>query len=105
MQSAIEYAAISTINLTPLFLVTNPLTNSSQSDTLQIKSPHSYSLLLNSHDILNIIFLTTKNFRISYHVSCFGTVFSLLNNEEFFYEFCRYASAFKNNYKCWLLFN
>ena len=34
MQSAIEYAAIPTINLTPLFLVTNPLTNSSQSDTL-----------------------------------------------------------------------
>ena len=33
MQSAIEYAAIPTINLTPLFLVTNPLTNSSQSDT------------------------------------------------------------------------
>ena len=41
MQSAIEYAAIPTINLTPLFLVTNPLTNSSQSDTLQVKSPHS----------------------------------------------------------------
>ena len=40
MQSAIEYAAIPTINLTPLFLVTNPLTNSSQSDTLQIKSLH-----------------------------------------------------------------
>ncbi len=39
MQSAIEYAAIPTINLTPLFLVTNPLTNSSQSDTLQVKSP------------------------------------------------------------------
>ena len=39
MQSAIEYAAIPTINLTPLFLVTNPLTNSSQSDTLQV-SPH-----------------------------------------------------------------
>ena len=38
MQSAIEYAAIPTINLTPLFLVTNPLTNSSQSDTLQVKS-------------------------------------------------------------------
>ena len=37
MQSAIEYAAIHTINLTPLFLVTNPLTNSSQSDTLQPK--------------------------------------------------------------------
>ena len=35
MQSAIEYAAIPTINLTPLFLVTNPLTNSSQSDSLQ----------------------------------------------------------------------
>ncbi len=35
MQSAIEYAAIPTIDLTPLFLVTNPLTNSSQSDTLQ----------------------------------------------------------------------
>ena len=34
MQSAIEYVAIPTINLTPLFLVTNPLTNSSQSDTL-----------------------------------------------------------------------
>ena len=32
MQSAIEYAAIPTINLTPLFLVTNPLTNSSQSE-------------------------------------------------------------------------
>jgi len=31
MQSAIEYAAIPTINLTPLFLVTNPFTNSSQS--------------------------------------------------------------------------
>ena len=38
MQSAIEYAAIPTINLTPLFLVTNPLTNSSQSDTLQVNS-------------------------------------------------------------------
>ena len=38
MQSAIEYAAIPTINLTPLFLVTNPLTNSSKSDTLQVKS-------------------------------------------------------------------
>ena len=37
MQSAIEYAAIPTIILTTLFLVTNPLTNSSQSDTLQIK--------------------------------------------------------------------
>ena len=34
MQSAIEYAAIPTINLTPLFLVSNPLTNSPQSDTL-----------------------------------------------------------------------
>ena len=41
MQSAIEYAAIPTINLTPLFLVTNPLTNSSQSDILQVKPPHS----------------------------------------------------------------
>ena len=41
MQSAIEYAAIPTINLTPLFLVTNPLTNSSQSDTLQVKSTQS----------------------------------------------------------------
>ena len=39
MQSAIEYAAIPTINLTPLFLVTNPPTNSSQSDTLQVKTP------------------------------------------------------------------
>ena len=39
MQSAIEYAAITSINLTPLFLVTNPLTNSSHSDTLQVKSP------------------------------------------------------------------
>ena len=38
MQSAIEYAAIPTINLTPLFLVTNPPTNSSQSDTIQVKS-------------------------------------------------------------------
>ena len=41
MQSAIEYAAIPTINLTPLFLVTNPLTNSSQSDTLQVKPLHA----------------------------------------------------------------
>ena len=41
MQSAIEYAAIPTINLTPLFLVTSPLTNSSQSDTLQIKPLHA----------------------------------------------------------------
>ena len=41
MQSAIEYAAIPTINLTPLFLVTNPLTNSSQSDSLQVKSLHA----------------------------------------------------------------
>jgi len=41
MQSAIEYAAIPTINLTPLFLVTNPFTNSSQSDTLQIKPLHA----------------------------------------------------------------
>ena len=39
MQSVIEYAAIPTINLTPLFLVTNTLTNSSQSDTLEVKSP------------------------------------------------------------------
>ena len=37
MQSAIEYAAIPTINLTPLFLVTNPLINTSQSDTLQVQ--------------------------------------------------------------------
>ena len=41
MQSAIEYAAITSINLTPLFLVTNPLTNSSQSDTLQVKPLHA----------------------------------------------------------------
>jgi len=41
MQSAIEYAAIPTINLTPLFLVTNPPTNSSQSETLQIKPLHA----------------------------------------------------------------
>ena len=40
MQSAIEYAAIPTINLTPLFLVTNPLTNSSKvRHTLQVKRP------------------------------------------------------------------
>jgi len=39
MQSAIEYAAIPTINLTPLFLVTNPPTNSSPSDTLQVNFP------------------------------------------------------------------
>ena len=38
MQSAIEYAAIPTINLTPLFLVTNPLTNSSQSDNTPLTS-------------------------------------------------------------------
>ena len=44
MQSAIEYAAIPTINLTPLFLVTNPPTNSLPSDTLQV----SASLLKNS---------------------------------------------------------
>jgi len=46
MQSAIEYATIPTINLTPLFLVTNPLTNSSQSDTL-----HSRRKTLDRYEI------------------------------------------------------
>ena len=56
MQSAIEYAAIPTINLTPLFLVTNPLTKSSQSDILQLKSQNLYINHLKSLDnILNSI--------------------------------------------------
>ncbi len=54
MQSAIEYAAIPTINLTPLFLVTNPLTNSSQSDTLQaqmgyFRCPVNHVIILSSN--------------------------------------------------------
>ena len=56
MQSAIEYAAITIINLTPLFLVTNPLTKSSQSDILQLKSQNLYITHLKSLDnILNSI--------------------------------------------------
>ena len=58
MQSAIEYAAIPTINLTPLFLVTNPLTNSSQSDTLQVKPLHART---RENFCANIVPLAYKN--------------------------------------------
>ena len=57
MQSAIEYAAIPTINLTPLFLVTNPLTNSSQSDTL--------------NDLANIFYIGILSGNLGVHIGVY----------------------------------
>ena len=64
MQSAIEYAAIPTINLTPLFLVTNPLTNSSQSDTL--------------NDLSNIFYIGILSGNLGVHIGVYQPWYSVL---------------------------
>ena len=57
MQSAIEYAAIPTINLTPLFLVTNPPTNSSQVRHAPLDICQGNVVSLKEHEVKGIYFV------------------------------------------------